>query len=90
MWIVTKTRRSLEYVPADDTLAAIQPLGFRQTSRSQLAIEPYTNFPLLRKGALASGIVQVFGRRKAGPIHALKWPASEKRQGTKSRWVGHN
>jgi hypothetical protein len=28
-------------------------------------------------------------RRKAGPIHALKWPASEKRQGTKSRWVGH-
>jgi hypothetical protein len=33
--------------------------------------------------------VQVFGRRNAEPIHALWRPASEKRQGTKSRWVGH-
>jgi hypothetical protein len=32
--------------------------------------------------------VQVFGRRNAEPIHALRRPASEKRQGTKSRWVG--
>jgi hypothetical protein len=36
----------------------------------------------------ASHIVQVFGRRNAEPIHALGRPASEKRQGTKSRWVG--
>jgi hypothetical protein len=34
-----------------------------------------------------SGYVQVFGRRDDGPIHALRWPASEKRQGTKSREV---
>jgi hypothetical protein len=33
--------------------------------------------------------VQVFGRRNAQPFHALRRPASEKRQGTKSRWVGH-
>jgi hypothetical protein len=33
--------------------------------------------------------VQVFGRRNAKTIHALMQPASEKRQGTKSRWVGH-
>jgi len=33
--------------------------------------------------------VQVFGRRHDGPIDALLRPASEKRQGTKSQWVGH-
>jgi hypothetical protein len=32
--------------------------------------------------------VQVFGRGDAEPIHARRRPASEKRQGTKSRWVG--
>ena len=32
-----------------------------------------------------SGIVQVFGRRDDATIHALWWPASKKRQGTKSR-----
>ena len=31
-----------------------------------------------------SAVVQVFGRRRDGPIHALMGPASEKRQGTKS------
>ena len=31
-----------------------------------------------------SGYVQVFGRRRDGPIHALMGPASEKRQSTKS------
>ena len=34
-------------------------------------------------------IVQVFGRRHDESIHALLRPASEKRQGTKSRWAGH-
>jgi hypothetical protein len=33
--------------------------------------------------------VQVFRRRHCETIHALGRPASEKRQGTKSRWVGH-
>ena len=33
--------------------------------------------------------MQVFGCRHAETIHALWRPASEKRQGTKSRWVGH-
>jgi hypothetical protein len=32
-----------------------------------------------------SGYVQVFGRRDDETIHALRRPASEKRQGTKSR-----
>ena len=34
-----------------------------------------------------SAIVQVFGRRDDEPLHVLRWPASEKRQGTKSRSV---
>ena len=34
-------------------------------------------------------VVQVFGRRHDEPIHALWRPASKKRQGTKSREVGH-
>ena len=33
--------------------------------------------------------VQVFGCRHDDAIHALRRPASEKRQGTKSREVGH-
>ncbi len=32
--------------------------------------------------------VQVFGCRDGGTIQALRWPAPEKRQGTKSRDVG--
>jgi len=36
-----------------------------------------------------SRIVQVFGCRHDEAIHALRRPASEKRQGTKSREVGH-
>jgi hypothetical protein len=32
--------------------------------------------------------VQVFGRRQRRAIHALRRPAFEKRQGTKSREVG--
>src|SRR6266566_2377364 len=36
-----------------------------------------------------SGFVQVFGCRHDEAIHALRRPASEKRQGTKSREVGH-
>ena len=34
-----------------------------------------------------SPFVQVFGRRHGGAIEALMRPATEKRQGTKSRWV---
>jgi len=33
--------------------------------------------------------VQVFGRRDDETLHALGEPASKKRQGTKSREVGH-
>src|SRR6516162_7573330 len=36
-----------------------------------------------------SGSVQVFGRRQRRSNHTLWRPASEKRQGTKSREVGH-
>ena len=35
--------------------------------------------------AVMSAVVQVFGRRDDETIHALRRPASEKRQGTKSR-----
>ena len=36
-----------------------------------------------------SVVVQVFSRRQRRPHHALRRPAAEKRQGTKSRGVGH-
>jgi len=36
-----------------------------------------------------TGYVQVFGRRQWGALDTLGRPASEKRQGTKSREVGH-
>ena len=36
-----------------------------------------------------SACVQVFGCRHDEAIHAVRRPASEKRQGTKSREVGH-
>ena len=36
-----------------------------------------------------SVFVQVFGCRHDEAIHAVRRPASEKRQGTKSREVGH-
>ena len=45
--------------------------------------------PSIFFAAREAGCVQVFGRRNVEPIHALVGPASEKRQGTKSRWVGH-
>jgi hypothetical protein len=35
------------------------------------------------------GNILIYSARNAEPIHALRRPASEKRQGTKSRWVGH-
>ena len=38
-----------------------------------------------REHRLMAGYVQVFGRRQRRSIHALRRPASEKRQGTKSR-----
>jgi hypothetical protein len=40
----------------------------------------------LRKATKAA-FVQVFGRRDDEAMHALMRPATEKRQGTKSRWV---
>jgi hypothetical protein len=36
-----------------------------------------------------SPIVLVFGRRLRETFRRLNWPASKKRQGTKSREVGH-
>jgi hypothetical protein len=34
------------------------------------------------------GNILIYSARDGGAIHALQWPASEKRQGTKSRAVG--
>jgi hypothetical protein len=39
-----------------------------------------------RRFALISAAVQVFGRRHDDSLHVHRRPASEKRQGTKSRW----
>ncbi len=36
-----------------------------------------------------SEFVQVFGRRNDETLGTVSWPASKKRQGTKSREVGH-
>src|SRR5450432_3400558 len=41
------------------------------------------------RGSITSAVVQVFGCRHAETIPTLGQPASEKRQGTKSRGVGH-
>ena len=41
------------------------------------------------RGCGMTAVVQVFGRRNAKIIHALWRSASEKRQGPKSRCVGH-
>jgi len=35
------------------------------------------------------GNILIYSARNAETVHALWRPASEKRQGTKSRWVGH-
>ena len=35
------------------------------------------------------GNILIYSARHDGTIRGLKRPASEKRQGTKSRWVGH-
>src|SRR5713226_751204 len=45
--------------------------------------------PVGEEVASMSLYVQVFGCRHDEAIHALRRPASEKRQGTKSREVGH-
>ena len=42
-------------------------------------------FAVYRETHGMSGFVQVFGRRQRRSDHALRRPASEKRQGTKSR-----
>ena len=57
--------------------------AFEQYEKHRLSSEE----PLLHR--IEAADVQVFGRRNVEPIHALVGPASEKRQGTKSRWVGH-
>ena len=41
-----------------------------------------------REGDAMTAVVQVFGRRHEEAIHALRRPASEKRQCTKSREYG--
>ena len=47
------------------------------------------NSAVYRSIRMMSVLVQVFGRRHEEAIHALRRPASEKRQCTKSREVGH-
>ena len=50
---------------------------------------PLVAFLIVICGGAESPSVQVFGCRHDDAIHALRRPASEKRQGTKSREVGH-
>jgi hypothetical protein len=45
--------------------------------------------PIQLERQTMSAPVQVFGRRRSRPDHALWRPAAEKRQGTKSRGVEH-
>src|SRR6266704_2417792 len=59
-----------------------RPAGARARRRSDRLT---TLFAALNE----SVAVQVFGRRHDEPFHALWRPASKKRQGTKSREVGH-
>src|SRR5450432_2061040 len=57
-------------------------------SQRTLALMRWSNRPLFA-AMHESGCVQVFGCRHDEAIHALRRPASEKRQGTKSREVWH-
>ena len=55
------------------------------------ALIPPRRWVRVKRGAIAalrSAYVQVFGRRDDETDHALKGPATKKRQGTKSRAVG--
>jgi hypothetical protein len=58
-----------------------------QNRRPPGPIRSCVGFAPIRSWSMSMA-VQVFGCRDAEPIHARRRPASEKRQGTKSRWVG--
>src|SRR6266849_1522272 len=71
-----------ELAPGAPRLQGARPLGDRGMSLVG------TN-ATRRDVRYIAAIVQVFGCRHDEAIHALRRPASEKRQGTKSREVGH-
>ena len=79
---------------ADEVRAYRQPQD-RQGARSRrAALTAWTSrqgdrIEMPFAAAHESVHVQVFGCRHDDAIHALRRPASEKRQGTKSREVGH-
>ena len=82
MWICTER-------PAA-RVVAVTRLGLLGTS----GLVPFRAVSVWRPSVIPtslemSGFVQVFGRRHDEAIHALRRPASEKRQCTKSREVGH-
>jgi len=65
----------------------------RGPQRTALSLTTRRRFIALADEAMSekatSVVVLVFGRRHGEPFHALWRPASKKRQGTKSREVGH-
>src|SRR5437879_7895205 len=75
-----------ECLPAD-SMSAAAISGTSARPQSAALLSNYLRFAHARKGAM-SVHVQVFGRRDDETEHALKRPASKKRQGTKSRAVG--
>src|SRR6266404_2444216 len=63
-------------------MVMVMPKLFRTTTISRKRFASFST-------SGTSESVQVFGRRHNDPFHALWRPASKKRQGTKSREVGH-
>jgi hypothetical protein len=73
-------------VPAIDVCAGNRVNGIR---RMRLSAPGRRKFPASFFAVHESAAGQVFGRRGCCASHTLMRPASEKRQGTKSRWVRH-
>jgi hypothetical protein len=77
------TRRQ---IPALAVCAAVALIGLADAGASTMRESEIARYSCT---VHESGHVQVFGRRHDVTIHALMQPATEKRQGTKSRAVGH-
>jgi hypothetical protein len=83
----------LKFPPADGTNAALK--NEEDSARPPCSLTPCSLNNRLpqacvdAEGVQMTAVVQVFGRRDDETDRALKRPATKKRQGTKSRAVGH-
>src|SRR5229473_6617169 len=101
-WTDDEIKRAITQASARMAASSIRPWASTTTPQCQLPTSTPSSpicvrcrqkrivpKPLCHAFAGQSVFVQVFGRRHDEPFHALWRPASKKRQGTKSREVGH-